>query len=121
MNRITNAAAWLSARLADSAGDTITITRGETSVSVTATRRRAFQRIQDAEGLTQVVVADDFLVTVAELATAGLDPRPGDRIQATVGGVAVKWQLADQDDRPAVEWWDQAKTMLVLHTKRIEG
>lgn len=121
MTFLTDGIDWLNAQLQQHAGRSATYTRGVNSVAITATVVVHDYEIHDESGVVTVVNSFDLIAERATLTLNGsaIDPRPGDRIAATLGGAVVTLEVVPIGRRPCVEWLDEDGTMVTIHTKRV--
>lgn len=121
MSFLTDGIDWLNAQLQQHAGRSATYTRGAYSVTITATVVVHDYEVQDEAGIATVVNSFDLIVQRSTLILNGsaIDPRPGDRVAATLGGAAVVLEVMPIGRRPCVEWLDEDGTMVTIHAKRV--
>lgn len=102
-------------------GRSVTYTRGDSSLSLTAwLGRTLFSRLASpGVGGAAVEWGDrDYLVAVADL-TLG-EPALGDRITETINGTAVVFEVLTPDTgEPAWRYSDPTRTVWRIHTKRV--
>jgi hypothetical protein len=95
-------AAFLAAKLKSDASHEVTYARGAASVAVYATVGTSEHQNTDDDGVTEIVVTRDYLVTPADLVIAGsaVEPRPGDRITETIAGASETFEVMRTGTQP---------------------
>lgn len=124
MDRLGEAADWLSSRTQAYASVTITYARGAQSVTLTATPGSYVLKVSDPSGAMRVVRTDrDYLIPVASLILGGSVtlPAKGDTITETLrdGTTATYSVLPYSQDEPVYRYSDHENTILRVHTKRV--
>jgi hypothetical protein len=85
---------WLPQKTQAAAGESITYTRGATSLTLTAVLGRTVFAV-NTEDAAKIQFGDgDFLILVEDLAALG-PPRVGDRIELTLSGETAKFEVQD--------------------------
>lgn len=99
------------------AGETITYTRGLSSVEVTATRGQRQLALVDEAGAETVFHATDFLclASAIDFGAGQVEPAPGDSIEAD----GITYQVADEAGAKHFDYRDAARTLLRIHTKQV--
>lgn len=117
-NLLQDGADWLGERLKESAGRSMSYTQGNTTLAtVTGVPSAKIYHSFD-NGAETLVHSLDWIVSADDVA---LTPRPGDRITETLGGVEYIYEVMPiDDDRPCCEWHDNARKLLLIHTKRVQ-
>ncbi len=123
-NLRSRAQAFLNRTLSVSDGVSVAYSREGLSVTLTAWIGRTVFRQDMANGTGgQVVFGDrDYLFPVASLVLDGVavEPRQGDRITQTVGGLARTFEvLTPETGDPAARYSDPQKTVWRVHTKEV--
>jgi len=115
---LTDAAGWLSEVRRTSLSQSVTYSRGESSVQLQATPGRTEYEIADEYGTTVKAHVTDWIVDAADLVLDGqrVLPEPGDRITTADGRTFEVLPLAGEHYR----FLDPAGTMLRIHTRRID-
>jgi len=108
-------------KVAAVSGNTLIYRRGNTTIDLTNlawTGRTVFA--SNLEGGARIEFGDrDYLIAVADL-TFG-EPRTGDRITETVGGVDYTFEVMTPDTgEPSWRFSDQGRTVYRLHTKQVK-
>lgn len=110
-------AAWLHAKLSASAAHPVTYRRGAQAVTATATVGRTPFRIVE-DGVSLRVDTRDFLIDAAAIAVFGLPDR-ADRIDETINGVTVTYEVYAPAGEPEWRWSGPDRTRFRIHTQRI--
>lgn len=117
MSLLDDGASWLLAQTQAAAGKSATYIRGSSRTSVTVVRRSRGERIDDGNGIPVVVRRHSIVIASAELEH---EPRPGDRIEETVAGSLVTWEvLPPEDGEPCFRWWNREQTAYVIHVTQV--
>lgn len=106
-----------------SAGRTVTYTRGAQSVQLTAwVGNTLFARQTDEPGASVVWGERDYLFAVADLVLGGVAavPMKGDRITETIDGAALTFELMTPTGEPVWRYADQTRQVARVHTKRVK-
>ena len=122
MNALSDAVAGLAATLKAVAGESVRYSRGSTtSDPITAVSDVQTYEVLDQQGVPISVLSYDFLFTTTDIVigSAQVEPRPGDRIAATLNGVACVFEGMPLGTQPCAEWAEPDGIMLVVHTKRV--
>lgn len=113
---------WLTGKLIEHAGESITYSRGRSSVSITATVGKTLLKLADEYG-TRVEWADqDFLIRAADLVLDGeaVEPQRGDTVRWARGGTTYVFEVLAPGNEPAWRWADEHRTMYRVHAKEVE-
>ncbi len=98
-------------------GTTLEIKRGGISLgTVTATPAVVTYEVVQQDGSVTQFHAVDWTVKTADL------PQPlraGDRLQDTVGGQPVEYEVLPIGKLPPVQWLDTANILQLVHTKKV--
>jgi len=107
--------------LAEAFGDTVTLSRGSETASVTAELVMRDVQARDRSGFVTTVQTTDFLIAAADydFGDGAVEPRRGDRIEITIADVAHTFEAKPQGDRPEAEWADASATQWLVHTKHV--
>lgn len=106
-------------------GETVTYARGAERVDLTNKAwcgRTLFSRSPQEAGGAAVVWGDrDYLIPVADLVLGGtaVTPKRGDRIEETVGGTVVTFEVQSPLAEPEWRYSDQTRTVYRVHTKKV--
>lgn len=112
-DRLQRGASWLAGKLQDVAAQTVTYSRGATSVSVPATLGSTLLKLGIETGGVRIERTDkDFMIAAADL---GLTPQAKDRIQLS----SQVYEVRSIGNEPAWRWSDPHRTILRIHTKLI--
>lgn len=113
--------AALIGRMKQSAGVSVTYTRGGQQVTLTVwVGQTQFTRTTDDPGASVVTAERDYLIGAQDLAAAGIagTPRRGDKITETIAGTAYTFELQPSAGEPEWRYSDQARTTYRVHVKR---
>lgn len=123
---IGNAMTWLAGQLHDNCAEAVTYSRVNQTTTLTLSTyatlgRNPLSVVGNASESALVDVNEmDFLIRVSDLIldSAAVEPRRGDRIGVTLGGVAMVFEVnfAGTDQ---VFSYDPHRTLYRIHTKRI--
>lgn len=102
----------------DEMADSCTYLQGSKSVSTTAIVSESVYETFDEQGFPLKVTRMDFLMPFADLNSAGVTPRSGDRIERTVNSYTHAYEVAAVDKRQPVEL-DVTGNLWLIHTKRV--
>lgn len=113
---------WLQDKLAAKVATTITIRRGTSTASVSATVGRT-RFGQEAEGaLIESFESRDYMIDTADYDFGGgaVLPARGDEIDETVGGVTYTYGIMADQGEPQWRYSDPYRKRLRIHTKLIQ-
>jgi len=115
------AAAWLDDVRAEHMTRTVTYRRGSDSVELSATVGQTVFRLTDEQGFEVRIVTRDYLIAADDLLLAGsqTEPRRGDRIEETDGGVTRVYELLGPGGEPEWRWSGPNHVTLRVHTKEV--
>lgn len=125
MGLLNDASPWLASMMqaAASPDGTITFVRGDTRVDLTGLAWVAggptARRNPGENGPSVEWSERDYMIPVADL--GGYEPRKGDKIEETVDGVVLKWDVLPANGEPAARHSDHERTVWRVHTKRAKG
>lgn len=124
MGILNGASAWLAEQMqaAGSPEGTITFVRGATRIDLTgkAWATAGAARRNPGEAGPAVEWSDrDYMIPAADL--PGIEPRKGDRIEETIGGVVTKFDAAPANGEPAARFSDDERTLWRVHTKQAKA
>ena len=113
---------WLAGMRVKHASRTVTYSRGEESVELSATMGSTTYEVADEYGFNVEAKAMDFLVTAAELVMGGRqsDPEAGDKIRVTVGNRIKVYEVMDLGAAGHYRPSDPQETTLRIHTKQVD-
>lgn len=96
-------------------GVAVTYQRGESSVSLTATRGRTEFETDDGAGMPLSYESADWLVSAADLVIGGerIEPRQGDKV--TDGGKV--YEVLAPRGEPVWRWRDGGRSQMRIHSK----
>lgn len=120
MNLFAKARDWLGPKLEESAGGTLTLTRGGESTALVPFVRGQVAFRSEADGGVRVQIGDrDYLVAVSEYVIGGtlVKPENGDQFQET--GASEVWEIQDVPGEPAWRYSDPERTRYRIHVKRV--
>jgi len=121
-NLLTTGVAWLDGQRKAHAAQTVTYTRGETSVSLAVTLGRKAYQIDGGYGAAVWVRSLDIIVSAADLRLGGVaaTPEPGDRMRVARGSTVDVYEvMAPGGDMSHYEPADPTRTMWRIHTKHV--
>lgn len=117
MNLLDQGAAWLLEQTQAAAGIAMTYQRGGDSQSVTAVRSSRAEIVNDENGIPVQTRRHALVISASEL---GFEPRAGDRITESIGGVDVTWEvLPPAEGEPSFTWWDRAQTAYLIDVTQV--
>jgi len=123
MGLLARGQAMLTRSLKDTAGQTITYTRGAESVTLTAWPGETLFALSAPTGAARVAWGDaDWLIEAADLVIGGqaIKPLKGDRVSATINGEACAFEVATPTGETPWRWSDHmGRTRIRAHTKRV--
>lgn len=125
MSLTSRGAAWHDEAETVAAGVSVTYSRGNDSVSLTAVvGRTLFSSVSPGTGNGRASVEwgdRDYLIRVADLVLNGspITPQKGDQITHTVNGVSLVFELMTPTGEPAWRYSDELRTTYRIHTKRV--
>ena len=121
-NLMQRGASWLAGKLQSSAGISVVYQRGATqSGTIIATPSQHEYEVMGLDEMLTSVLSYDWTFTAADIAISGsaIQPRPGDRIVATVGSSSNTYEVLPLKPRPCFERLDAFGTMTLVHTKLV--
>jgi hypothetical protein len=114
---------WLSEKLADRAV-TVSYSRGETSITVSASIGASRYEQTDEAGFVTESAATDFIVAAVELLIgpggAAGEPRLGDRISVAEAGVTRLYEVLELPGQGCWRRADPHGVLLRVHARQIE-
>ena len=125
MNLMSRGSAMLSRRLGTAAGVGVTYSRGGASCEIyDAVPSEAQSPSAHAPGVPGRLDSTerDYLFPALSLdfGVGPVEPRAGDRVTETVGGLPVIYELAPKGDEPAWRYSDHGRTTYRVHCKRVD-
>ena len=108
---------WLSDVMQAHAGATITYTRGDTELSLTATIGETATEQSDTFGAQLYGATCDFIVVAADMVANGQQIVPADGDRITVGAVTYEVNLGGNLD--PWRWGDPYQKTIRIHTRRL--
>lgn len=114
--------AAVDAMLAEVFGCTVSIHRNTASTTgVTAEAVIRDYEIDEQEGFAATIQSRDFVIDVSDyrIEATAVQPRSGDRIKETIGGVVHVFEVMPLGSRPCVEWIGNSKAQWLIHTKLV--
>lgn len=124
MNLMQRATAMLSRRLGTAAAVRVTYSRGPASCEIDAVPAHTQTAGDHPAGVPGRIdhAARDYLFPVAALdfGVGPCEPRAGDRVTETAGGLPVAYELAPKGDEPAWRHGDLGRTTYRVHCKRVD-
>lgn len=115
-NALDASAQWLAGQQKLHLSTTIVWSRGDATASVAARVGRTTWDVETGGGRVERVESRDFLVDPADLPA---EPKEGDAIVETIGGVSYRHVIASPAGTPPVHWADAYRTTMRLHTKLV--
>ena len=121
-NLLKIACDWLGGMRLKHASQSVTYSRGNSSVDVQATLGKTDYEVADESGLTVQAVATDFLVAADQLVLDGIRtlPRPGDRIRLADGEQVKVYEVLDLAGGGHYRPSDPYAVTLRIHTKQVD-
>lgn len=114
-----NASTWLSTQLEYAAGVTVSYTRSDTTVSITAVVGQTLDVSQANTGTLTEYGERDYLIKATEITSLG-EPLIGDRITETLAGSSHVFEvMSPTNGEPAWRWSDAERTVYRVHCKRV--
>lgn len=123
-NLFQTSAAWLSDKLQQHAGRSVTYTTATGSVAITASPAMHEYTVTDVDtGVVTSVAGYDWIVEAAELVISGsqVEPNEDHTISETLDGVDYVYAVLPIGNRPCCEWLDSSGVMRLVRTKRIQA
>ena len=102
---------------AEAFGVSVTYVRGASETELTAEVQLQDYEISGDGGMATVVQSRDYLLTASELSFTPDDPRVGDQIKETIGGVVKLFEVMPIGQRPCWQWADTSQRKVLVHTK----
>lgn len=120
---MSSGAAWLKDQLLQAAGVPVTITRGLSSVTLSAVPSDAGSVEIDQEGIQTISRYRDWIVAASALQFSGtlFRPVPGDQITQVLGGMTYTFAVCRDGGGETWRWSDASRTMIRIHTKEIHA
>jgi hypothetical protein len=111
---------WLFPKVQAAAGESVTYTRGATTLSLTAVvGRTIFSSTIETVGARIEFGERDYLILASDLSSLGT-PALGDRITETVGGSTRVYEvLPPASGDPPWRWSDPGMTIFRIHVKQV--
>lgn len=114
------ALAYHASQLIAHQSQTVTYRRGSWSVSISAALGSQLLRLNDRLGNVKVERTDrDFIFKIADLVLHDdqVEPKRGDTIELTQGGVVREYEVMSPEGEPAWRYQDPHRTLVRVHTK----
>jgi len=113
---------WLDAQRVAHLSRTVTYSRGEQSVELSATLGNTRYEVADEAGATVQAKATDFIVSADELVLAGVQvtPQVGDRVRVPAGGKVQVFEVLDLAGAGHYRSADPQGRMLRIHAKQVD-
>jgi len=108
---------FLNRTLKAAAGVEVAYTRGDQSITLTATVGRTVFRRNEQGGAAIEFGERDYIIVAADL-TFG-EPAEGDRITEVIGGASKTFEVVPPFGEPAWRWSDPSRTAYRVHVKEI--
>ena len=117
-NLLQDGATWLGARLKESAGRTVTIRQGRTTLTeITATVAMQEYDVKDEDGIATTLLSYDWLFTTADL--SGLEFRDDTQIEESMSGVTSRYEAMLIGDKRVAENADTSGILTLLSTRKV--
>lgn len=117
MTLLGTGAAWLLGQTQAAAGIAMTYVRGSDRTPIVGVRKARVEQVIDENGMPVVVRRHAIKVAVGDIE---YEPRSGDRVEETLGGATVTWEvLPPTDGEPCFRWWDHAQTAYVIDVTQV--
>jgi hypothetical protein len=110
---------WLRTQRKAYLSETIVYAQDGDTVSVVATKAETRFETDTGDGVLLTGRQVDWLVDAADLATglgAGMQPLPGDRIQAGTGAAAIQYTVVQIGGEAPWRWHDRQQKTYRIHT-----
>jgi hypothetical protein len=119
---LSDAAAWLADQRRAFMSKTVTYQRGQEEVDLPATVGQTVFRITDDYGASIRHVTRDFLIAADDLVLGGAatEPKRGDRIRETIGGITFVHEVMGVGGEPEWRYSDPFRGTYRIHTKQID-
>jgi hypothetical protein len=122
-NLLKTASDKLASLMKSHAGTSVTVRRGASSATATATVGSTPFETRDGEGnVVQQFESRDYLMLAADYQPAGsqVEPQRGDQIDEVVDGTTYTYEVMSPDDgTPVFRYTDRFRTQLRIHTKLV--
>ena len=121
-NMLGDGAAWLLARLQESASITVSLRRnGQETTGVTAMVGTTQAVAEEADGTILTLRSRDFIIAVADYEISGsvVEPASGDLIVETSGEDEIRYEVVPFADEPNSRYFDPQRNAWRIHTKQI--
>jgi len=121
-NMIADAVTWLAGVQKQYASQSVTYSRGASSVTVSAVIGQTAFELEDATLTSRTYHSRDFIILAADLVLSSttITPARGDKIREVVGSVTHVYEVLQLPGVPAFEPSDQSGTRYRIHTKKID-
>ncbi len=115
-------AEWLVGQRRAHASLTVTYSRGENSVELSAAIGNTPFELDDGHGVITRIESRDFLITAWDLVLDGSEtvPQAGDKIRETVGSQGIVYEAMAPGDEPPYRYSDSHRHSLRIHTKQVD-
>jgi len=119
---LQDAATWLAGKQKSFLAQTITYTRGNDSVEITAMAAKSTYQVDNGHGIIEEVTLQDFIIDAADLIIDDIEilPQRDDIIEWGVAGVATRFLVCGMPGVPPFQR-DAYRGRLRIHTKEIEA
>lgn len=115
---IRDGAAHLADTLKLVASQSVTITRGEQTATVSATVGRSVFESQDTSGIVETWESRDFILITGDLPFG--EPQRGDTVVETIDGTACTYEVTAPRGTPLFHYADAFQQSVRIHTKRVD-
>ena len=122
-NLLQDGATWLAGQLQDHAGRDVVLRRqGEALTQLTGTVvMQQYDVVDEETGIVFTVLSYDWVFTTSEYRVAGVQvsPLPFDRLEETLDGSSIAFEVMSLGKKPCWEWFDSSGIMLLVHSKKV--
>ena len=122
-NLLQDGATWLAEQLQTHAGRDVVLRRqGQVSTELTGTVvLHEYDVVDDQTGVVFTVLSYDWVFTASEYRLGGVAvaPLPYDRLEETLAGSSIAFEVMGLGKKPCWEWFDSSGIMLLVHSKKV--
>lgn len=122
-NLLQDGATWLAGQLQDHAGRDVVLRRqGQAPTELTGTVvMQQYDVVDEETGIVLTVLSYDWVFTASEYRVAGVQvpPLPYDRLEETLAGSSIAFEVMGLGRKPCWEWLDTSGIMLLVHSKKV--
>lgn len=115
---LSDGAAWLADRFAESASQTCAYKRGNNTSQFLATIGKSVFEANGQNGVTEQYESRDYIVKTADLPYG--EPLRGDMIVQDIGGVPLFYEVSAPRGVPLFHYGDAFQHLVRVHTKQVD-